>query len=46
MFGDWPHVVRLISSVLCAEAHVGLYVELDRNLLRCSDTVADSNVLR
>ena len=39
-------MVRSILSDLCAEPHVGLYVELDRNVLRCSVTVAESEVMR
>ena len=47
MFGVWPYGVGSISAVVCAEAPVGLHVELDRNVLRCSSvTVAESDVLR
>ena len=42
----WPYVVRTISSVLSAENYVGLYVELDRDTVRCSVTIAESDVLR
>ena len=42
----WPYVVRTISSVLSAENYVGLYVEVDRDTVRCSVTVAESDVLR
>ena len=46
MFGVWPHVVRSISTVLWAGNRVGFYVDLDRNVLRCSVTVAESDMLR
>ena len=46
MFGVWPHAVRSISTVLCEENRVGFYVELDRNVLRSSVTVAESDMLR
>ena len=46
MFGVWPHVVLSISTDLCAGKRVGLYVELDRNVLRCSVTVAEMGMLR
>ena len=39
-------MVRSLSAVLCAENRVGLYVDLDRNVLRCSVTVVESDVLR
>ena len=42
----WPYVVRTISSVLSAENYVGLYVEVDRDTVRCSVTIAESEVLR
>ena len=39
-------MVRTISAVLGAEDYVGFYVEVDRNTVRCSATVAESDVLR
>ena len=46
MFGVWPHVVRSISTDLCAGKRVGFYVELGRNVLRCFVTVAELGMLR
>ena len=42
----WPYVVRAISAVLSAGNYVGSYVEIDRDMVRCSATVAESAVLR
>ena len=39
-------MVRSISTDLCAGKRVGFYVELDRNVLRCSATVAEMGMLR
>ena len=39
-------MVRSISTDWCAGNSVGFYVELDRNVLRCSVTVAEMGMLR
>ena len=38
-------MVRSISAVLSAENYAGFYVEVDRETVRCSVTVAESDVL-
>ena len=38
--------MRSISAVLSGENYVGFYVEVDRDTVRCSVTVAESEVLR
>ena len=46
IFGVWPYVVRSISMSLCGECPVGFYVEVERNIVRCSVTVAECDSLR
>ena len=39
-------MVRSISMALCGECPVGFYLELKRNVVRCSVTVADTEALQ
>ena len=41
-----PYVVRTISASLCRESPVGLYLDWDRNVVRCSVSVAESDAVR
>ena len=42
----WPYVVRTISASLCGESPVGLYLDRDRNVVRCSVSGAESDAVR
>ena len=46
IFGVWPHVVRTLAASLCGENPVGLYLELDRSVVRCSVSVAEADAVQ
>ena len=46
IFGKWPYVVRTLAASLCGENPVGLYLELDRSVVRCSVSVAEADVVQ
>ena len=45
LLGVWPFVVRKISASLCGEKPVGLYLDRDRKVVRCSVSVAEADAV-
>ena len=46
MFGIWPFVVRSIKSLLCVNQSAGFNLEVDRNAVRYSVTLAKDDSLQ
>ena len=42
----WPYVVRTLAASLCGENPIGLYLELDRSVVRSSVSVAEADAVQ